>query len=582
MCGIGLVLLRKISHESTYKAALEASLAGRGPDGISTVSIEGHPFSEHSLLLSASILHMRGPSPTYQPLSLPGGSYLCFNGEIWAGLKGLTSNGSDTVALGEALYAALDGLESGSARAGAVHGIISALVGPFSFLLWDNVGECLYMGKDGQGRRSLVWSAVGDKEGEGASLTSPLFISSRGLRLEGERLLSCEEIPPAGLYTLSKRGSNTGGGLGVVQRWCEVGGWEISLLPWGPSGAASSAPARTSPLPTPAPSTISSHDLAPTIEALLTTLSEAVRVRVVSGGGEEEVESPTDPPPARIAILFSGGLDCMVLAVLTHRHLPPWETIDLINVDFSAARNSPDRLSALDGVAELRRVCPGRGFNLLCVDETYANVIQGEALEATRCAVHPQGTHLDFNLAFVLGAAARGVGYIHPGSSTEEGQRGSTLPAATTTVTTAARVFLSGLGADEVFGGYGRHRSVFLRGGWEGLERELGEDVGRLWVRNLGRDDRVIAAHGREARWPYLDERVLGFAAAEPLCVLCDHRLPPGEGDKRLLRLAAHSLGLANAASRVKRAMHFGSRVAKCSDELMGGGGVKADTPFSL
>ena len=114
------------------------------------------------------------------------------------------------------------------------------------------------------------------------------------------------------------------------------------------------------------------------------------------------------------------------------------------------------------------------------------------------------------------------------------------------------------------------------------MEKELGEDVGRLWVRNLGRDDRVIAAHGREARWPYLDERVLAFTAATPLCALCDHRLPPGEGDKRLLRLLAHSLGLLKASQRVKRAMHFGSRVAKCSDELTGGGGVKADTPFSL
>ena len=118
-----------------------------------------------------------------------------------------------------------------------------------------------------------------------------------------------------------------------------------------------------------------------------------------------------------------------------------------------------------------------------------------------------------------------------------------------------------------------------MRGGWEALEMELAEDLGRLWWRNLGRDDRVIAAHGREARWPYLDEAVLAYAAALPLHALCDFRHPPGVGDKRILRLLAMKLGLMEAAKRVKRAMHFGSRVAKCSDAVHGGKAT-ADTLF--
>jgi asparagine synthetase B (glutamine-hydrolysing) len=60
-------------------------------------------------------------------------------------------------------------------------------------------------------------------------------------------------------------------------------------------------------------------------------------------------------------------------------------------------------------------------------------------------------------------------------------------------------VVLLGHGADEQCAGYGRHRTRFRAGGWDGLAEELALDVGRLWQRNLGRDDRLVADHGREA-----------------------------------------------------------------------------------
>lgn len=41
---------------------------------------------------------------------------------------------------------------------------------------------------------------------------------------------------------------------------------------------------------------------------------------------------------ARIAILFSGGLDCITLATLADRHLPTGEAIDLLNVAFENPR----------------------------------------------------------------------------------------------------------------------------------------------------------------------------------------------------------------------------------------------------
>ena len=77
------------------------------------------------------------------------------------------------------------------------------------------------------------------------------------------------------------------------------------------------------------------------------------------------------------------------------------------------------------------------------------------------------------------------------------------------------RVLLLGMGADEQMGGYGRHRTVFRNEGWEGLASELQGERERMWLRNLGRDDRIVSDHGREARHPYLDEQASRCADAK-------------------------------------------------------------------
>lgn len=77
----------------------------------------------------------------------------------------------------------------------------------------------------------------------------------------------------------------------------------------------------------------------------------------------------------RVAILFSGGLDCSVLAWLIHTLLPPSESIDLINVAFEnprtlAANNTkkedvykvcPDRITGRAGWQELCALSKGTG-----------------------------------------------------------------------------------------------------------------------------------------------------------------------------------------------------------------------------
>lgn len=94
------------------------------------------------------------------------------------------------------------------------------------------------------------------------------------------------------------------------------------------------------------------------------------------------------------------------------------------------------------------------------------------------------------------------------------------------------------------------------------VQAELQLDMGRLWKRNLGRDDRIVADVSREARHPFLDEDVLRTVAALPLWLVCRPDGGPG-GDKVLLRQVATRLGLHRAAQRAKRAIQFGSRIGR-------------------
>ena len=56
------------------------------------------------------------------------------------------------------------------------------------------------------------------------------------------------------------------------------------------------------------------------------------------------------------------------------------------------------------------------------------------------------------------------------------------------------------MGADEQLGGYYRHRVYLKSHGWSAMGKQVYQDLQKISARNMGRDDRIVASHGRQAR----------------------------------------------------------------------------------
>lgn len=251
---------------------------------------------------------------------------------------------------------------------------------------------------------------------------------------------------------------------------------------------------------------------------------------------------------AKVGVLFSGGVDCSLLAVLADQLINAELPINLYNVAFEKVSkvpkepnwNVPDRISALEALQELQKLNPNREWNLVEI-----NVPRKKLDEA----LANQISHLVAPLTSVLDESLGGALWFASGGGIEK-----------PSLDHCCRVLLIGSGADELLGGYTRHRNAYRRTG--DVEDELLQDWHRLPSRNLARDDRVISDNGVTPRAPFVEEAFVSFIRKLHPMEKCYHKLAEGLGDKLLLRLAAFHLGLKETSYRRKRALQFGSRIA--------------------
>ena len=506
-----------VEAQELTPASFDSTLAHRGPDVVETASVA---CSGASVELFGSLLQLRG-STTTRALKRSGQCVLCFNGELYSGLS-LGEAEND----GDALCAALVAVDTD------IVATLSRLRGPWAFAFWD--GDTLWFGRDVFGRRRhAVMSAflpmccqLTPVVNLSLLIRRPTAADARMLLastvpLDADAVSGWDELPP-GVYSLPLLA--TGRPLVCHHDWAS--GHLQALWPYRRCPRAAQA-----------------QDV---LHALECAVADRCRGR---------------PEGEPLMILFSGGLDSVLLACLADRSMAPGVDIDLCNVCFAGGA-SADRLAARLAVEELRRVAPARVFRLVEINATLQDV-DARRRHLTRL-LHPAATVMDLNIGAALHIAARGRGVV-------DGANGPC------DYFSSSRVVLLGTGADEQAAGYGRHRTAFRNGGEAGLVSELVEDVNRLWLRNLGRDDRLISDVGREARFPFLDERVVSVLATVPVAALADLTQPPGIGDKLVLRDIARHLGLLETATRAKRAIQFGSGLSKAANVSLFGSGNQAN-----
>ncbi|KAF8021392.1 hypothetical protein BT93_G1739 [Corymbia citriodora subsp. variegata] len=528
--------------------------------------VEEKAFGIHSfvgeLLFLGATLQLRGVSPIVQPLVDKFGNILVYNGEIFGGIP-VGCDENDAEILSQYLARCCFGSSHGddcscccsSNEEESVPHVLSRIKGPWAIVYWQNSTRTLWFGRDAFGRRSLLvhWPTVEDPQFVLSSVAPTLVEHSSDLQFEnGANQRKYWEELTCGIYSMKIDASILNGHLvGEIKRheWNnsmvkELINWERAYVEPTAEELFLSQGFGKAPPSVPA-------------EKVLSALRESVLRRTshkffqTTACNFRERFSP-------VAVLFSGGLDSMIIAAILDQCIDPQFDIDLLNVSFDGP-SAPDRISARAGKKELGRIAPSRRWRLVEIDADLSNL--RSEMKHVMSLIHPANTYMDLNIGIALWLAASGNGLVY-----EERDNENDEDLQLHNYKSHARIVLVGSGADEQCAGYGRHKTKYKHGSWLGLDEEMRLDMQRIWKRNLGRDDRCISDHGKEARFPFLDEDVIKVLLDIPLWEIADLEQPSGTGDKKILREVARLLGLHEASALPKRAIQFGSRIARESN----------------
>ncbi|CAD8046234.1 unnamed protein product [Paramecium primaurelia] len=500
-------------------------LNARGPDYQGKIELH-QPYYQ---LLYHSLLHMRGDQDTLikQPL-IKEQFILQYNGEIY----NINPDESDTIFLMNRLQ-----------QANSIHDIknlLQQLNGDYSLIFQDLSQQKIYIAKDPFGKRSMLLSFIN----EGFILSSQALQKNIPLEIEEEEddeddgktvdekyLMkkylnefnqainkSCIELPNNSIIEIDLSGQQI--------QWNKIQISEFLNF-----------------------DQIQQIDLQNTLDQNICKIYDILIkstkeiIQNIFGFQNHFINGQNikqNQQQGRIGILFSGGIDCSLITHIVCKLLPDNSQIDLINVAFT--NDAPDRITARNAHQELQNLHKNQLLNLILIDKTLDDVYKEEKLFLE--ILYPKITHMDFNIAMILNIAS--------------------------SYNVETRVLLSGLGADEIFCGYARYKHALKRGYAELIE-EMNFDLFRLWNRNLGRDDRAVSKNGKELRFPFLNIELVQFIR---------QNIHPSQyimGDtKSILRIICQKEGLNVISKHGKKAIQFGTKIAKLSNKRFFGGNKKA------
>jgi len=480
MCGICCVvsLCSQRAIRDFLNEDILCRLRRRGPDSsqqlVKTVS-----DLSYECLFSGHVLHLRGPM-TPQPLEDANNNIFLWNGEIFSGVPvGDLENDTEVMFHRLALCSSEADILS----------LFSSLRGPWSFIYYQASRHSLWFGRDYFGRRSLLWKFNNVVE-RAFCLASVSVYSKSGNQWQ--------EVPACGIFKIDLKACAAAKSLSLILfPWtysCTEKAAEeifINVLDQVSKGLPNHIPLvmnasklclRVPVIPLnktiseasgECPGTNTSNVIhtvsVETLQGFLAeehkrklvhrftdVLNKAVKTRVLSLFRDEDQKTSEVPSrsnrKAHVAVLFSGGIDSMVIAALADKHVPLEEPIDLLNVSFMVKEQPkqrtttkkhsnrevrldllcpqescqdldaktgaglscfdvPDRITGRAGLKELEAINPSRTWNFVEINVT-PEELKKMRQQCINHLIYPLDTVLDDSIGCAIWFASRGEGFI--------------------------------------------------------------------------------------------------------------------------------------------------------------------------